>query len=243
MFNWTKKLPPPGIILFISRLIGLNGVIKSIYWNFKLLPFSQAINMPIIVSGKTKIRNTRRGSIKFDSNPPIATLTFGVYQQQYSYNVPVYVEIAGRLIIHGNCQHEFGPGCSLYVLKSGILEIGDNFCIGHFSRWNISSHTIIGNNNLYSWENLILDTDGHPIFDANNQIINWSQPIITGDNVWIGARCTILKGAKIPSGSIIATNSVVTKELETSKSVYINNKRIHENIRWQIRFPSRTDDI
>jgi len=46
---------------------------------------------------------------------------------------------------------------------------------------------------------------------------NWnkseSSPIIIEDNVWIGERSTILKGVKIGRGSIIASNSVVTKNV------------------------------
>ena len=34
-----------------------------------------------------------------------------------------------------------------------------------------------------------------------------------GDDVWIGAEVTILKGVKIGSGSIIATKTVVTKNV------------------------------
>lgn len=38
-------------------------------------------------------------------------------------------------------------------------------------------------------------------------------PIIIEDNVWIGANCTITKGVRIGTGSIVAANSVVTKNI------------------------------
>lgn len=37
--------------------------------------------------------------------------------------------------------------------------------------------------------------------------------IIIEDNVWIGERCTILKGVRIGQGSVIGCNSVVTKSV------------------------------
>jgi acetyltransferase-like isoleucine patch superfamily enzyme len=37
--------------------------------------------------------------------------------------------------------------------------------------------------------------------------------IFIQDDVWIGANCTITKGVKIGTGSIIAANSVVTKDV------------------------------
>jgi acetyltransferase-like isoleucine patch superfamily enzyme len=39
-------------------------------------------------------------------------------------------------------------------------------------------------------------------------------PIIIEDNVWIGANCTITDGVKIGKESVIAANSVVTKDVE-----------------------------
>ncbi len=36
-----------------------------------------------------------------------------------------------------------------------------------------------------------------------------------GDNVWIGAGCTILDGVEIGTGSVVAAGSVVTKSVES----------------------------
>ena len=38
-------------------------------------------------------------------------------------------------------------------------------------------------------------------------------PITVGDDVWIGANCTIVKGVTIGSGAIIGANSVVTTDI------------------------------
>lgn len=44
-------------------------------------------------------------------------------------------------------------------------------------------------------------------------------PIVIEDDVWIGANCTITKGVTLKKGSIVAANSVVTKDVE-SYSIY-----------------------
>ena len=44
--------------------------------------------------------------------------------------------------------------------------------------------------------------------------------IIIENDVWIGARSTILKGVSIKSQSIVASNTVVTKNVDASTMVY-----------------------
>lgn len=40
-----------------------------------------------------------------------------------------------------------------------------------------------------------------------------SSPIEIGEDVWIGAQCTVLKGVKIGSHAVVAANTVVNKDV------------------------------
>ena len=66
---------------------------------------------------------------------------------------------------------------------------------------------------MWSFDTIIMDTDSHKIFDDSGESISHNCEVIFGDNVWLGCRCVVLKGANIPNGSIIAANSTVTKKL------------------------------
>ena len=57
--------------------------------------------------------------------------------------------------------------------------------------------------------------------------------IIIGDNVWIGCRCLLLKGCSIPSGSIVAAGSKITKKFEQNNSLLCDNKIIRNNVSWE----------
>ena len=93
----------------------------------------------------------------------------------------------------------------------------------------VSRDASIGKNCAISWNCQILDDDFHRIGDNLT-----AKPIIIEDKVWIGASATILKGVTIGKGSIIAANSVVTKDVPEFTLVGGNPaKIIRQEFEWQ----------
>ena len=72
------------------------------------------------------------------------------------------------------------------------------------------------------------------IFDVNKEIqINVKDSIIIGNHVWLGNKCTVLSGAKIGDGSIVASNGVVTKKFPNNCIVAgVPSKIIRKDIAW-----------
>lgn len=69
----------------------------------------------------------------------------------------------------------------------------------------------IDDNCMFSSGIMIWPSDGHTITDMDGNILNKPKNIHIGKNVWVGINTTILKGAKIPDGSIIGACSLYTK--------------------------------
>ena len=135
------------------------------------------------------------------------------------------IRVGRDSIIYENAQ--------IQAFGSGKISIGEGSIIGDakiYARASIQ----VGSHVVTSWNVFIQDFDPHPT-DPENRIIqmkkmvagftpssrkievpeelHWefpSTPIQIGDNVWIGANVTILRGAKIGSDSVIATGAVVT---------------------------------
>ena len=87
---------------------------------------------------------------------------------------------------------------------------------------------------MWSFDNLIMDTDAHYIFNEKGEMISHNAGITVGDHVWLGCRNAILKGATIPDGSIIGAGGVVTKSLAKKNSVYVGNQLLREGIDWNM---------
>ena len=46
--------------------IGILGLFKTVYFNFRYLPIKQAVFMPVILSSKVSVRNMGRGRLVLD---------------------------------------------------------------------------------------------------------------------------------------------------------------------------------
>lgn len=79
-----------------------------------------------------------------------------------------------------------------------------------------------------------MDTDFHNIVLDDEKNIE-TKLIKVGNNIWIGSKSTIIKGVTIGDVSVVASNSLVTKDVPESCIVAGNTARIiKRNIKWGI---------
>uniref|UniRef100_UPI0039EB3104 acyltransferase n=1 Tax=Clostridium perfringens TaxID=1502 RepID=UPI0039EB3104 len=108
-------------------------------------------------------------------------------------------------------------GHGVKIVNFGELVLGDSIKITANSQLISYKRIEIGSNTIISWDNLIMDTDFHKIKNFNGEVINQNKDIIIGKCVWIGCRCLILKGSKLPNNSVIAAGSIINKDLFENK--------------------------
>lgn len=208
-----------------------SGLTKSIYVNFRLLPFKQAIKLPIIVSRKTKLISLSGKVILGNVKPGIIRIGFGGSDNMIDYRYSrTVLKING--IINFKGKSKIGMGSR--ILVNGVLTLGNNFNITGDALILCSKKIDIGNDTMVSWESIIMDSDQHEIYDKNNNFINKNKEIIIGNNVWIGARCFILKNTIIKDGCIIGANTTVTKSFNNQSCIIAGNppKILKKEISW-----------
>lgn len=189
-----------------SQLQSLN-LIKTIYWNFKLLSFKKAIYFPIFIYRRVKIYNFGNVILDCDQISPgmikIGHYNFKSYGPEKIYN-------RGELKFHGNVY--IGGGGA--IENNGIIEfMGDNV-IPEGGIVLISKRLFLGKNARLGFLNLIQDSDDHYIIDVNTlEVKDNKKDIIIGDNCWLGAKTCVKKGTILPEGTIIASaNTLLNKD-------------------------------
>jgi len=216
----------------LKLLLRLN--FKTFYFNLKYFPFKVAIKLPVLI-GRQVFLSRMNGRVII--NGPIST---GLIQIGYGKvcitdfkRSRAILEIDGDLIFNGRAF--IMQGCKINVMQNAQLIIGDDFNMSVECVIIAQKKIQIGNSSGISWESLVMDTDFHHIYDEDGIEFNQPKEIIIGDKVWVGCKCTLLKGAEIPSGSIVAANSMVTKKLTGEKSIFGGNpiRTLKSNITWK----------
>lgn len=218
----------------IKRFMGVD-IFKTIYLNYKYLPFKQAFKLPCLVSYHTSL-SVVKGEIIINCKPKFGILCFGfngVGTIDSKFTRSIW-EVRGKLFINGRTN--FGRGSKISIKENARLAIGANFSISGNSSIICCKDIAFGNDCLLSWDILIMDSDFHSILDRNKRRLNPTSPINIGNHVWIGCRSTILKGVSIPNDCIIAASSVLTKSFNAESIIIggsgLQQRVLKENITW-----------
>lgn len=202
----------------------LNVIVNRPYylWKYTYQTIIFLINQVLL-----SLQNLTQKNFKIGTHPRV--LSFNAFKAE---KPDACIHVGNSLILYRNCD----------ILASGCGEIiiGNECIIGSNFRMYCRQRIVVGNNVLISWNVLIADYDAHSIDpDERLREINYlqdtispnifrniqhrlekeyrpdykSNPVIIGNNVWIGAHSIILKGVNVGSDSVIAAGSVVTKDI------------------------------
>lgn len=207
---------------------------RSAWFNLRYLPFREAIHLPVLLGSNVQVRNCSRGSFMFVEGVKFGIIQLGFIDNHVNPDQASSLNILGKIIIHGTGRHMFGGGVRLIVNTNAVLEIGNDFAVSNQLRINVEKQITIGDNNMWSYEVNIMDTDSHKIYDSTGHYINPPHPVHIGNNVWIASKCTILKGVTLADGTIVAANSTITKSHTEPRCVITTGgKTIKRDVSWE----------
>ena len=95
----------------------------------------------------------------------------------------------------------------------GAIEIADGVYINYGTLISAQERVRIGANVMVGNYSIIADTDIPGIAEPAGAPTVEARPVEIGDGAWLAARVTVLPGARIGAGAVIAAGSVVAGEI------------------------------
>lgn len=206
------------------------GIINTIRLNVHYFGWAGAVKPVIVASRNLKIRKMQGRVIARDKSFGAVRIGFGdvgIVDKKYCRSI---WENVGTIEFLGKAR----LGVGTKISNRGILTFGDDCRVNANSDIVCAKAITLGNNALISWECLLMDTDFHGIYSLDDlqKQLNPDKEVVIGDHVWIGCRCTILKGSVIPEGSVIAACSRISARLDKCNAIYKECQTVREGVCW-----------
>lgn len=160
---------------------------------------------------------------------------------------PWYISISGPNIEIGKCATVIGEPDNRVKIgvwgvdeQSGRIKIGDYVLISPGTRISAAHEIIIGDSVMMANGVYITDSDWHDLYDRSSRSSTLT-PVHIANNVWLGDRCTVLKGVSIGENSVVAACAVVTKDVPANVIVAGNPAVVVKTLDPSIKMKTRAD--
>lgn len=222
--------------LTVYRILGLP---KSIYFNFKYLPFKQAKKLPFRFGTGVKMEIDKTARIILDTDdvkPGMVQMGigYGSYRRGEKMSSSLIMRENSELMIKG--QAIFQRGGYIQIEKDARIEMGHHFNANSYFVMTTDYEIKFGEWAFLGWNNTIMGTDGHDIIDATTgEVVNDKKSIIFGNHIWLCSEAHVLKGAEIADGCIVGYGSLVTGKHTTPNTLIVGRpaKDVAYNRTWR----------
>lgn len=187
---------------------------RTIYFNFRVLPFSQALKFPFFIYGKFRFPllagcvvfdncELRKGMVKIGRQDPFDIASGDGF---------IGIAPAARMVFHGPAN--ISTNCVLRVFGSGTLDIGRYIFLGSRVRIICNGGCIsIGNFSRIAFNTNIINSSFHSVVNLETlKVANHIRPISIGERCWIGNGSSINGGTILKDSTIVCSGSFVSKD-------------------------------
>lgn len=179
-----------------------------------MLPFRQAIKLPIILTRNVRFYNLS-GKVIIDGVIKPGIIRFGFFGEDNMYwnSQKTLLKIEGVLKLEPDVH--IGNGVIIRVENGAVLSIAADTRISNNVKIICYDSITIKSNNRIAWECQIIDTSFHYIVNKDTkEYAPLNKPIVIGQNNWIGNRVSVMKGAETPDYCIVASGSLINKKMD-----------------------------
>ncbi|MDG1064337.1 MAG: transferase [Flavobacteriaceae bacterium] len=185
--------------------------IKSLYFNFKMLPFAQARHLPILFYGPVSFGKLT-GTIELPKLCKMGLVGFGQpYELVTKTRRAAELHLEGCITFRGYAQ--IGIDYFVHVGQNASLEMGNMSSIASNGKVICHHYISLGDYARVGSEAQLIDTNFHQmIHTKTRERYPMHGPIRLGSYNYISNRVTVLQGTKTGDHCTVASNTLCTKD-------------------------------
>lgn len=198
----------PSVFPFSLLLFPMN-LLATLKLNLKLLPWRQALRLPIVVQGPLRLELGPKARLELPAVAGRAMVILGSRHETYKAGAG-----KGQFSLHGTWKVggnvRIGLDSCLYIHAGATFTTGKDVYIARDSQIECASEVTIDDHVLMG-ETYICDTAAHPVKHGAS-LQPMTRPIHIEEGCYFGFRTMVLRGAKIPPHCVIGSGAVCTRD-------------------------------
>lgn len=207
---------------------------KTVYFNIRVFGITKAFKFNVIIGPRIILGELHKGCIVL-ANPHFGCLRIGVGEGSFHKGKQAigYVSFGEGAQLKCNGKAFMAQGIVLKLSNSAHVELGDRFSANYSCIISIEGKLVCNNNTRLGWEVTVIDSDGHVVKNlAHENIVNNCRPVQLGEDVWLGAKSTIMKGVSLANNTIVPYGSIITKSNDRENCIFGGspNRILKENV-------------
>lgn len=187
---------------------------KTLYFNFRTMPFAQAKRLPVYIYGKVSFI-TLDGEVQIEGDIKPGMIKMGINVDLFSGRNTALICLGpqSRITFRGEARIDVN-----YIIRlspGAHLEVGNSVILGSNVKICCSNRISIDDFSGVSFESQVIDTNFHYLLNCEDgSVRRASTPVHIGKYNWIGNRCTIMRGTRTPDFTIVGSNSLLNKNYD-----------------------------
>jgi acetyltransferase-like isoleucine patch superfamily enzyme len=191
-----------------KRFFRINWL-KTLYYNFKVLPLSQASRFPIIIGYNVKINKMGDIKIIYPATPGMISIGVIKIDRLESNTDKIIFSNYGKIQFGGRAK--IHPGVRLVIYPHAQLVMGNRVLLGSMTKLICCKSITLGSDIRISWNCQVFDSDFHFLSNkTKGKIYQRTLPVIIENNTFVGNNVTIGKGTHLAERTVISCCSKVS---------------------------------
>ena len=186
-------------------------ILKTIYYNFRLFPFCIAKKLPLYIHHGVK--TYKMGKICIEGEIKRGMISIGAFDLKAG----VRILNRGKIIFRGPVTLDGG----IILVNTGLIIFEGETLVGEGASIMIYEKLVIGQYTRIGFRCLLTDSDFHYMINVcTGEVKPKTKEIIIGKCNWIAACTTVKKGTCTPDYTIVASNSLLSKDYRSDLPPY-----------------------